>query len=191
MQIEYEATFINVSKDEIRNKLKQVGARLIKPEFMQRRTVFNLPAGHEIEGGWLRVGDEEDKITMSLKVVKNGKIEDQKEVCLKVDNMDNAIMFLESIGCEKKAYQENKRELWELGDVEVCIDEWPFLEPYVEIEGNSEEDVKSVSQKIGFKYDDAYFGAVDGLYAKKYNILEKVINETREVVFNTENPFIN
>lgn len=36
MQIEYEATFININKDEIRARLKKVGATLVKPEFLQK-----------------------------------------------------------------------------------------------------------------------------------------------------------
>ena len=43
MDIEYEATFINIGKDKIRTKLKKAGAKLIRPEFLQKRTVFNLP----------------------------------------------------------------------------------------------------------------------------------------------------
>ena len=69
MQTEYEATFMNVDKDEIREKLKQVGAVLVKPEVLMQRTVFNLPEGHHKEKAWARVRDEGDKITMSFKVV--------------------------------------------------------------------------------------------------------------------------
>lgn len=37
MDIEYEATFLDINKDKIRQKLKGIGAELIKPEFMQKR----------------------------------------------------------------------------------------------------------------------------------------------------------
>lgn len=36
MQIEYEATFPNIDKNEIREKLKNVGATLVRPEFLQK-----------------------------------------------------------------------------------------------------------------------------------------------------------
>jgi len=35
MQVEYEATFANIDKDEVREKLKSIGAQLVRPEFMQ------------------------------------------------------------------------------------------------------------------------------------------------------------
>lgn len=34
MQIEYEATFENIDKDEIRDRLKKAGARIVKKEFL-------------------------------------------------------------------------------------------------------------------------------------------------------------
>lgn len=192
MQTEYEATFANVNKDEVRKALRKAGATLARSEFMQKRMVFKFPTGHEIAGGWLRVRDEGDKITMSLKVVNGDKIEDQKEICLKVDNFVEADLFLKTIGCQQKAYQETKRELWGLDGVDITIDEWPFLEPFVEVEGASEELVRSVSEKLGFDYAKALFCAVDVLYSKKYNLATDVINnQTPEIRFDMENPFVN
>ena len=191
MEIEYEATFINVDKDEVRAKLKDIDAKLVKSEFLQKRVVFNLPKDNEIKGGWMRVRDEGDKITMSLKIVDGDKIHDQKEICLKIDNFDNAVQLLEMLGCQKKAYQESKRELWLISDVEVTIDEWPFLEPFVEVEGKSEEIVKIVSEKLGFDYSQAWFCPIGTIYSKKYNIPEDVINnQTPKIVFGDKNPFV-
>lgn len=192
MNIEYEATFINVDKDEIRARLEKIGAERIYPEFMMKRVVFELPSGHEIRGGWLRVREEADKITMSLKITDGGKIEDQKEICLKIDNFDEGVKFLNSIGAEQKAYQESYRELWLIDGVEVCIDEWPYLEPYVEVEGKSEPEVKAVSAKLGFDYSQALFCSVDTLYNKKYGVPFDIINhQTKRITFNDSNPFTN
>ena len=191
MKIEYEATFPDVDKREVREKLLAVGATLVKSEFLQKRVVFNLPKGHEIPGGWVRVRDEGDRITMSLKVVDGEHIENQKETCLTVDDFDEAVNLLLSLGCEKKSYQETKRELWTLGGTEVTIDEWPFLRPFVEVEGQSEESVKQVSEKLGFDYAQALFGAVDILYIRQYPHLTKErINQAPLIVFDGENPFI-
>ncbi|MFH1207591.1 MAG: CYTH domain-containing protein [Patescibacteria group bacterium] len=191
MNIEYEATFIPVDKAGIRARLREAGAILVRSEFLQRRTVFFLPKGHEIEGAWLRVRDEGDKITMSLKVVDGEKITDQKETCITVNDYKETVKLLEGIGCRAKAYQESRRELWTLDGVEITIDEWPFLEPFVEVEGRSEREVRAVSEKIGFKWQEAKFCAVGRLYCEKYNIPATVIdNETPRIVFGEKNPFI-
>jgi adenylate cyclase class 2 len=191
MAIEFEATFPNVKKDQIREVLKKIGATCIKSEFMQKRTVFTLPQGHEITGGWLRVRDEGDKITMSLKVIDGDKIEDQKEINLKVDSYENARSLLNVMGCTEKAYQESKRELWSLDGVEITIDEWPFLEPFVEIEGKSEQSVRMMSEKMGFAYKKALFCSVATLYHMKYGVTEDEINnKTPLLVFGGTNPFL-
>ncbi|MEK9131227.1 MAG: CYTH domain-containing protein, partial [Patescibacteria group bacterium] len=143
MKIEYEATFTEVDVEWVRGRLKTVGAALVKPNFLQKRVVFNFPKGNEVKGGWARVRDEGDKVTMSVKIVDGDKITDQKEAQIVVDDFDGAVSLLTMVGCIPKAYQETRRELWTLDGVEITIDEWPFLPPFVEIEGASEEVVKA------------------------------------------------
>jgi len=109
MQVEYEATFTNIDKEEVRQKLTKLGATLVRGEYLQRRTVFNLPRNNEIKGGWMRIRDEGDKVTMSLKVVDGDKIENQKEACVTVSDYSEAELILTTLGCERKAYQETKR----------------------------------------------------------------------------------
>lgn len=191
MDIEYEATFPNVDKASIRQKLADAGAILRRPEYLQKRTTFSFPSGHELKGGWARVRDEGDKITMSVKVVNGTKITDQRESCLTIHSFTEGVEFLKLLGCQEKAYQETKRELWVLDGVEITIDEWPFLEPFVEIEGPSEAEVKAVAEKVGFTWAEAKFCVVGTLYEKKYNIPEDIINNhTPKIVFDMENPFI-
>ena len=189
MNIEYEATFANVDKEDIRRKLKKAGAELVRPEYLQKRIPFHLPKEKRSEDAWLRVRDEGDKITLSLKIVDGEKIENQKEICLEVNNFEEAVKLLEAIGCEPKAYQETKRELWKLDGVEITIDEWPFLEPFVEVEGKSEKEVKEVSEKIGFDYTEALFCEVTKLYKLKYGENAPDIRLVKKLVFDGENPF--
>lgn len=190
MNTEYEATFCDVNKDDVRKRLKAAGATLVRPEYLQKRIPFHLPKETRSNDAWLRVRDEGDKITLSLKKVDGDRIEDQKEICLAVDDFDNAVELLSLIGCEPKAYQETKRELWRLDGVDITIDEWPFLEPFVEVEGESEERVRAVSEKIGFDYSTALFCAVGLLYKMKYGIHPDEINNVKKMVFDMENPFL-
>ncbi len=190
MEIEYEATFTDINKDEVRARLKKAGAELIRPEYLQKRIPFHLPKEKRSPDAWLRVRDEGDKTILSLKIVDGENIEDQKELCLTIDSFANAVDLLTLIGCEPKSYQETHRELWRLDGVDITIDEWPFLEPFVEVEGKSEQSVKHVSQQIGFEYSTALFCAVGKLYQMKYGIHPDEINTASKIVFNMENPFI-
>jgi len=194
MQTEYEATFINIDKDEIREKLKSIGAVLVKPEALYKRVVFKLPKGQEDINKFVRVRDEQDKITMSFKLVNTGgckDIADQKEICLLVDSFEKAIDFLRAVGCQDLAFQENKREIWQIGETEICIDEWPFLEPYTEIEGENEQVVRDVAEKLGFDYSRAMFCTAGKIYADKYQIDESIIHDyISRITFDMENPFV-
>ena len=187
MQTEFEATVLDINVNEVRRKLEKLKAKLIQPERLMRRYIFAPLKEKDVPGTWVRVRDESDKVTMSLKKVEGDKIEDQKEVCLTIDSFDEGYEFLKSIGLKQKAYQETKRELWRLNDVEVTIDTWPGLDPFLEIEGKDEMVVKEVVELLGYDYSKAVFGAVDVVYEMKLGIPPTVINnETPEITF--ENP---
>ncbi len=107
------------------------------------------------------------------------------------DYFIDAKAFLSRIGCRWKTYQENKRELWKLDGVDIAIDEWPFLEPFVELEGKSENAVRRVSKKLGFDYKTAVFGATGKLISIKYGISENFINNTVPyLTFKGRNPYL-
>lgn len=190
MDIEYEAKFLHVNKDEVRERLQKAGATLVRPEYLQKRIPFHLPIGKRINDVWLRVRDEGDKVTVSLKAIDGDKIENQKELCVQVSDFSDTVRILEAIGCERKSYQETRRELSILDNTEITIDEWPFLEPFVEVEGTSETLVREVSEKIGFDYQQALFCAVGKLYQIKYGIHPDQINTVGKIVFDMENPFV-
>ena len=41
MNNEIEAQFLDINKDEVRKKLTEIGAKLVKPEVLMRRFVFD------------------------------------------------------------------------------------------------------------------------------------------------------
>lgn len=133
----------------------------------------------------------EKKTTLTLKSVDGKTITGQKEILVDVSDLDDTVALLESIGCERKSYQESKRELWRLSDVEIAIDTWPFLDTYVEIEGLSEDALKIVAGQLELNYEEAIFDTVNGIYKKKYG---KTLDELdREILksftFSIKNPF--
>ncbi len=67
MKNEIEAQFLDIDKDAIRDKLKEIGATLEKPEVLMKRVVFNT-GPHS----FARVRDEGDKIVMTFKNVGDG-----------------------------------------------------------------------------------------------------------------------
>lgn len=182
MKPEIEATFINVDKDALRAKLKALGGRLLQPELLMRRTIFSID-----DYTYARVRDEGNRITMSYKHLDTYTLSGMKEICLTVDNYDEAIEFVKALGLQPKAVQETYREEWELDGVELDIDTWPWLPTFVEIEGPSEAQVAKVANQLGYQMADAIYGAVDQVYNLYYNTTANDINYCPEIKF-TEVP---
>ncbi len=179
---EFEATFINVDKAALRTKLQSLGATLLLPETLMRRTIFDID-----KHSFARVRDEGNRITMSYKHVDSLTLSGTKEICLEVDNYQHAIDFLRSCGLKIKAVQETYREEWRLGQAELDIDTWPWLPSFVEIEGPNEASVQATAGQLGYAMSDAFFGAVDQIYKVYYDVTDDDINYCPEICF-TEIP---
>lgn len=185
MNNEIEAQFLDINKNEIRTRLKEIGAILEKPEILMKRVVF-----YTGEHSFARVRDEGDKIVMTYKNISDdNSILGTKEVNIEVNDYDDAILFLRGCGLKIKARQETKREIWRVDDVEICIDTWPWIPTFVEIEGPSEESVWNTAEKLGFSKKQAKFGSVDTTYQHYYGIDADVVNlHTPEITFDIEPP---
>ena len=182
MNLEIEATFVDIDKTKLRAKLKSLGAKLIQPEILMRRIVFDIS-----HTSFARVRDEGNRITLTYKNHFSQDITGTEEINVEVNDYDSAIAFLKAVGLKAKAIQETYREEWELDGVEIDIDTWPWIPTYVEIEGPSAEAVTSVSQKLGFDMNDAHYGSVDEIYKLYYDVTNNDINYCPEIKF-TDTP---
>lgn len=186
MNNEIEAQFLDIDKNEVRRKLEEIGAKLVKPEVMMRRVVF-----YTGEHSFARVRDEgAGKIVMTYKNISDdNSILGTKEVNVTIDNYENGILFLKGCGLEEKAEQESYRETWKYGEVEICIDTWPWIPTFMEVEGPSEELVWETAGKLGFSKEQAKFGSVDTTYQHYYGIDTDVVNlYTPKILFDMEPP---
>lgn len=193
MDIEFEATFPNTSHKLIKKIIKTQGGKLIKPRTLYRISVFFTPNQKPNALEFVRVRDEKDTITMTTKWQDGDEesITSQREIEIEIDNFNKGVAFLKRLGCKEKAYQERFREVWELDRVSIMLDEWPFLEPFIEIEGKDEKSVKRVAKKLKLDYKKAIFGGVNAQYSAKYNLShDEINNNTPRITFDS-NPFSN
>lgn len=168
MQSEIEAKFTNVDHEDIRARLAALGAFCEQPLRLMRRVVFHS-AAMETKNGFLRIRDEGHQVTMTYKQFDgSGTIHGVKEVETTVGDFDAAITICEQAGMVKESYQETRRETWRLGEAEIVLDEWPWIDPFIEIEAPTEEIVKLTAHRLGFDFDDALFGGVAVVYLQQY-----------------------
>lgn len=183
MKKEIEATYLSVDKDAVRKKLSTAGFVLQTPEYTMRRKTFDFSRVAPGLNKWGRVRQESDKVTMTVKEVRGSGINDTYEVELVVNDFDTASAFFEACNIPAKAFQENMREVWNRDNVEVTIDTWPGLNPFVEIEAETEEVVREVSKELGFDFEKAVFGSIDIVYEKELGIPAATIIKLPEITF--------
>lgn len=184
MQTETEAKFLDIDKEALRELLKKNGATLVHEERLMQRKNFDYPdARLEAIGGWVRVRNEGDKVALAYKQVVDRTIDGTKEISVNVDSFDKTCDFLTAIGLANKSYQETTRERWELDGVEVTIDTWPWIPSFVELEGVSEEALKSVAEKLAIDWSTAMHGSVETAYQKYYTVSIEEVNSWKTIAF--------
>ncbi len=172
MKPEIEATFINIDKADLRNRLKAAGGKLLQAETLMTRHVFGID-----EHSFARVRNEGNRITITYKRNDSLTLGGAREINLTVDDYDAAVALLRTFGLQVKAVQETLREEWELNGVEIDIDTWPWIPSYVEVEGPSAKQVKQVAGLLGFQMSDAIYGSVDEVYKKYFDVTSDDVNQ--------------
>ena len=170
MKTEIEAKFLALDHKVIRRKLKDMGAVREQPMRLMRRVTFDSPTMKQ-KGGWIRVRDEGHRATMTYKQVDKLEVDGVQEIEVTVSDFDSMVAIMRESGLGGNSFQESRRETWRLDDVEIELDEWPWLRPFIELEGVSEEALRSVAAKLGLKWEDAKFGDVMVAYRAQYSHL--------------------
>ncbi|MFZ1301169.1 MAG: class IV adenylate cyclase [Candidatus Microsaccharimonas sp.] len=167
MKNEIEAKFTNVNIDEIRQKLAVAGGVLIHPMRDFKRVTIDSPE-LKAKDAFVRVRDEGNKTTLTYKQFDKLSLDGVKEIEVVVSDFDTTVDLFRAVGLPHGSLQESRRETWELDDAEVVIDQWPWLNTYIEIEGPTEDSVINTAKKLGFEWEEAIFGDVMAAYRVQY-----------------------
>lgn len=184
MQTEIEAKWLDIEPAKIREKLKSLGAKLIQPERLMKRKVFDYSDRRlQAEGGWVRVRDEGNKVTLSYKQLSDRTLHGTKEVSVVVDSFEKTCDFLTSVGLAPYSYQETKRESWAFNNSEIEIDTWPWIPSFVEIEAKTKNELKKAATALGLDWQKAMHGSVETAYQAYYDVTEEEIDSWEEITF--------
>ncbi len=171
MKTEYEAKFLQIDIDAIRSRLRAAGATLEQPLRLLRRIVYESPQ-LKAKNAYIRVRDEGHRVTLTYKQFDALALDGAKELEVVVSDFHTTVDLLAAIGLTGTSYQESRRENWRLGEVDIMIDEWPWLVPYIEIEAEEPAHVQSVAKRLGLDWADAAFGDVMVAYRHQYPHLD-------------------
>lgn len=173
---EIEVKFLNIDPVDLEVKLNSLGAKKIFDRVYRRR-LFDYPdLKLNAKGAYLRLRDEGDKITLCFKqrlgIGQNGENDKGlEEIEVIVSDFENTAQIFLSVGFIEKFYEENRRVRFELSGVEFDIDYWPLINPYLEIEAKSWEEVDKAINLIGLNKADQKIFTANQVY-KLANIQE-------------------
>jgi len=160
--------------------LRGAGFKCVTPMRLMRRAIIDY-ADRRLQVGtpnsYIRVRDEGDKVTLTYKQFASLSIDGAQEIEVVTSSFEDTIKIFTQVGLEVVSLQESKRETWKSDTCEVVLDEWPWLDPYIEIEAATETEVREVASRLGLDWSVAKFGDVMVAYRDQYPYL----NETQTV----------
>jgi adenylate cyclase, class 2 len=186
--LEVEQRFINIDTIKFRKKLKNIGAKLVNPKRIMPLIVFKHPRNKK--DSYIRIRDEGKQITLTSKTNLKNKYVTEYEV--EINNFEEGIKILNSLGCKKKYFIEKIRETWILpGCKEIVIDSYPGLKEYIEVDCHNEKSLNAAIKKLGLVRPSKDIDlSVTKMYYEQYGIPMKR-NTSGDLTFKNGKKFFN
>lgn len=171
---EREVKVLNIDKDEIEKKLKDVGAVLLKDE-EQTNIRFDREDGFlkKQYNGYLRIrttknlqnGDIKNTLTFKRSLSRD-KLRVNEETETGISNCEETIKILQFLGYNKKrpGYKHRKSYCYE--NIIYEIDTWDqetYSKPYLEIEMSSEEELEKAIELLKLDRNQITTKSIDEL----------------------------
>lgn len=147
MPIEHEAKILDIDPEFTEGLILAKGGQKLGERFM-RRYVYDITPGDPSK--WIRLRDDGDDITLTVKEITSDAIDGTHEVEVTVDDFAATNTLLGVLGFAPKSYQETKRTSFILDGAQVEVDVWPRIPPYLEIEAGSADEVIRVARLLGY-----------------------------------------
>ena len=167
MKTEIETRFLNIDKKSLILKLRSLGAKDNGENKLEDIIFYDKDLKWLSENKLVKLRKLGDITKLILKQNKEQEVDSAKEIEFSVSSLSEAKSFLEALGLVVSRVVEKYRHSFVLDRVTVDIDTWPKIPVYVELEGDSVEDLKSVANKLGLKWEDRFDGDPRFVY-KKY-----------------------
>ncbi len=174
---EHEIRVLEINTESILKKLEKLGATKIF-DSIQKRLVYDFNPINPNK--WIRLRNNGKKTTLAVKeILDNSKVAGTRESEVEVSDFNEMKNILQELGYTPRNYQENKRIQYMLNNTEICIDSWPLIPTYMEIEGENENDIYDSLKKLGLENGKVTTLDVSSIYKNIYNIDWKKIKELK------------
>jgi adenylate cyclase class 2 len=154
MNIEIEAKLKVDSLQEVKSKLAQFGADFLE-EQLQTDYYFDDANGTLTKADRCfrlrrQLTGKSEKVFLTYKDAREkDKFKKRQEIEIEVEDGDLTEELFLALGYEKMLIFEKKRQVWQLGECSVALDELPLLGCFVEIEGPDDKRIADVQEDLG------------------------------------------
>jgi adenylate cyclase class 2 len=151
---ETEAKFYVQDLERISASLQDAKAHLVQARVLEKNLRFDLPDGRlRAAGQVLRLRyDTEARLTYKGENKNTQGVLSREEIEFVVEDFEKAKKFLAALGYQQVFYYEKYRTTYELDHIEIMMDELPYGN-FVELEGETEETIRTLSKKLNLNWD--------------------------------------
>lgn len=140
--------------DEVIDRLHQADEAVYKDDVTEVDTYYKDPDGRLIAAGSglrlrRRSGSQGPQALLTWKgPVRQGPYKSRPEAQTQVADDEEMDRILTSLGYRPAIVVDKRRQLWQFGDCEVCLDEVTHLGRFVEVEGPGDEAIEQVLVRL-------------------------------------------
>lgn len=167
---EVECRFLEIDKDDLIKKLKELGADDEGENLIEETVIYDKDLKWRDEHRFVRLRKVGNKTKLTYKDQKIQTVDGTFEIEFEIEDYAKAELLFEKIGLWPYRHQQKIRHAFKLGGVSVDIDTWPMIPTYVELEGESEEDLKKVAKLLELDWGKADFHNAKWVIENVYNI---------------------
>lgn len=160
---EQEVKFYLGNRTGLEERLLKLGAQLRTPRIFEANLRFDTPSGSLTRARQVLRLRQDQKIRLTFKgpAEIGADVSVRPEIEFEVSSFDNARAFLEALGYQVSVRYDKYRTTYDLGRLEVVIDELPFGD-FAEIEGENTAAIQGAAADLGLNWEarsvDSYLG---------------------------------
>lgn len=168
---EIEVRFLEVDKESLTAKLAALGAENLGEELLTEIIFYDKENTWPDQNRLVRLRSGKNGTIMAYKHHQNASVDGTHEVEIPVADIHTGQAFLEGIGLIAYRHQEKKRHTFTLDGTTIDFDTWPNIPTFVELEGQSEQALKDIAQKLELDWTQGDFTSARSVIENKYGIM--------------------
>jgi adenylate cyclase class 2 len=170
--LELEVKFLLSDQTTYENRLRGIGAKMLHPRTWEVNYRFDTPDRRLAREHRVLRLRQDSAVILTYKgpsSIENG-VSVRPEIEIEVSDLTSARLLLEALGYQESIRYEKWRTTYQLGDLEITLDEMPFGN-FTEIEGGDPSLIKSTSQALALDWsariNKSYLSLFDHLQTKR------------------------